>query len=59
MLIRSYAIHNDNTNMLIIRCTAGQLLKTVAYLDTSVVVHFSKIVLPLQSQEAAHNFGIF
>ena len=46
MLIRSHAIHNDNTNILIIRCTAGQLLKTVACLDISVVVHFSKIVLP-------------
>ena len=42
--------------MLIIRCTAGQLLKTVACLDTSAVVRFSKIVLPLQSQEAAHIF---
>ena len=46
VLIRSHAIHNDNTNMLIIRCTAGQLLKAVACLDTPVVVHFSKIVLP-------------
>ena len=49
--MRNYAINTDNNNMLVIRCTAGQLLETVACLDTSGVIHFTKILLPLQSQE--------